>query len=460
MQKHPPGELSTHMQPLTQNLAELFRSYQFSNFPEDVRHLAKLAVIDNLGCAIKGIDEPISKILAEELFGQKSGVSELLSIEGRDLYHQSRFYSVAAHAIDYDDTFVPALAAHTGSAMMGAVWAQALHQKANGEQLMQAVVIGYEIAARVGSLLQLDHYAKGFHSTSTIGVFAACAASASLLGLSAEQFCRAIGIAVTQASGLKCTFGSMAKPFNAGQASAKGLMAARLALKGFSAPSDGLEAEKGYLDMFMGKPESERQVADANVYFIRENAFKFHAACHATHPVIEAIRALNSESTIDVKRIKTTKVTVSPLSRKTASIETPLSGLECKFSFPQVTAFALAGMDTAAENTYSDAVLSNQQINKLRETTVLELDDELHPFSVRVAIEFTDGSLRSKHLDLRELGKEIDFTTQGLNEKFISNTAPKLGVQSAQSFLAQLQNLEHCQSVVDTSSMLKVHADN
>jgi hypothetical protein len=89
-------------------------------------------------------------------------------------------------------------------------------------------------------------YNLGFHATGTVGCFGAAAACARLLGLDADATAQALGIAGTQASGLKSQFGTMCKPFHAGKASHNGLLAARLAARGFSGRPDLVECEQGF----------------------------------------------------------------------------------------------------------------------------------------------------------------------------------------------------------------------
>ena len=95
-----------------------------------------------------------------------------------------------------------------------------------------AFVAGYELQCRVGRVLAPGHYdVLGFHATATIGSFGAAAACAHLLHLDQSQFVTALGIAGTQAAGLKSMFGTMCKPLHAGKASYHGLLAAKEACR-------------------------------------------------------------------------------------------------------------------------------------------------------------------------------------------------------------------------------------
>ena len=112
--------------------------------------------------------------------------------------------------------------------------------------MIAAFVAGYETAAASAWRCGPGHYGRGFHATGTVGAFGAAAACARLLGLDAEATGRALGIAGTQAAGLKSQFGTMCKPFHAGKASQNGLLAARLAARGFSSRPDLIECDQGF----------------------------------------------------------------------------------------------------------------------------------------------------------------------------------------------------------------------
>jgi 2-methylcitrate dehydratase PrpD len=413
-------------------------SYQHKDLPEDVERLARLAILDNFGCAIRGMKEPLSQFIGEELYGRKVDVHDLMpNQQPSPLHNRAMLYAGAAHAIDFDDTLIPAQSAHAGSTIVGAALQVGCAQGASGRELIAAVLTGYETAARVGALLHPDHYLLGYHPTATVGVFGAAAAVGRLMSFDADQMCAALGLAATQACGLKCTFGTMAKPYNAAHAASAGLLSARLVARGFTAPPDALEADKGYLSMFLGLPDAERKVEGPEIFRIRGNAFKFHAACHATHPMIEALCALSAEHEIVAGRIDCVDVSTSPLCLKTASIGEPRTGLEGKFSFSHVAAIALAGCDTASDDAYSDAALRDRDLAKLR-TTVRTIDSELDPFSTTVTVSTRDGSRHEKSFDFRNLMKDQDAVSKRLEAKFITNTAATIGEARAHRLRADL----------------------
>src|SRR6218665_3739125 len=151
----------------------------------------------------------------------------------------------AGHALDFDDASSNMIG-HPSAPVVPAALASAQIGNACGRQLLRALVVGHEVEARIGEMLGPSHYLHGFHATGTVGTFGAAAACASLRRLSEDQTAHALGLAATQAAGLKSMFGTMAKPLHAGKAAMNGLMATQLALRGFSANDCGIECPQGF----------------------------------------------------------------------------------------------------------------------------------------------------------------------------------------------------------------------
>src|SRR6202171_4380820 len=186
---------------------------------------------------------------------------------------------------------------HPSVAILPRLLALAELKGSSGREVITAFVAGYETACRIGAALQPGHYNLGFHSTATVGCFGAAAACARLLGLDAAATAMALGIAGTQAAGLKSQFGTMCKPFHAGKASHNGLLAARLAARGVSSRPDLVECEQGFA--LTHGPDFRPEAALAGSpdgFYIRANLFKYHAACYLTHGPIECARAIHEEA--------------------------------------------------------------------------------------------------------------------------------------------------------------------
>src|SRR5438034_4229323 len=211
---------------LTLALAEQACSVNYDSLPEPVRELARQCVLDYFGVALAGADDPLAQILLDE-FSEAGGAAQA-SVIG----HKVRLPALSAalvngaigHALDYDDVNL-AMPGHPSVAILPGLLALAEARQSSGREIIVAFVAGYETACRIGMALRPGHYNLGFHATGTVGAFGAAAPCARLLGLNAATTAQALGIAGTQASGLKSQFGTMCKPFHAGKASQNGLLA-------------------------------------------------------------------------------------------------------------------------------------------------------------------------------------------------------------------------------------------
>ncbi|MGH7115839.1 MAG: MmgE/PrpD family protein, partial [Stellaceae bacterium] len=239
--------VDTQAAKLTRVLAQRAARLGWDELPAPVRELARQCVLDTLGCAVAGAGDPLVGMLLDEM--TESGGAPQASVLGR----RQRLPALAAalvngaagHALDYDDVHI-AMPGHPSVAVLPGLLALAEWRGSSGRDVMTAFVAGYETACRIGAALSPGHYALGFHSTATVGCLGAAAACARLLDLDAEATATALGIAGTQAAGLKSEFGTMCKPFHAGKAAQNGLLAARLAARGFSSRPDLVECEQGF----------------------------------------------------------------------------------------------------------------------------------------------------------------------------------------------------------------------
>src|SRR5881392_3543756 len=283
---------------LTRTLAAQASAVTYEALPEPVRELARQCVLDYYGVALAGADDPLATILLDEL--AEAGGAAQASIIG----HRAQLPALSAalvngaigHALDYDDVNL-AMPGHPSVAILPGLIALAEERRSSGQEVIAAFVAGYEIACRIGMALRPGHYDRGFHATGTVGAFGAAAACAHLLGLDAEATARALSIAGTQAAGLKSQFGTMCKPFHAGKASQNGLLAARLAARGFSSRPDLVECDQGFA--LTHSPDFAPEAglaAPPNGFHIFANLFKYHAACYLTHGPIECARSVREQA--------------------------------------------------------------------------------------------------------------------------------------------------------------------
>ena len=434
---------------LTVQLARDAVSYAFPDLPQDVVFLAKQCFLDWLGVTIAGADEPLTHILLEEM--REQGGAPQATIIGHDLALPTLSAALvngsASHALDYDDVHMKVLG-HPSVPVFPALLALAEHRDAAGPDFLAAFVAGLETECRIGQAVAPSHYAKGWHATGTVGTFGAAAACANLLGLSEEQAAHALGIAATQAAGLKSQFGTMCKPLHAGKAAYNGLLAASLAARGFTSRTDAIECEQGFADTQSTTFRPEAVERRPGEFDIREVLFKYHAACYLTHSAIEAARKMREQYQLPPDKISAVTVRVPSASLRVCNIQSPETGLETKFSLRHTVAYALTGADTAAMETYSDANAREAALVRLRDRVRIEPDDSVQSTAALVEVTLADGGSKVERADVGIPMQNFDLQWDRLEAKFLSLVEPVLGRQKAAEIVKAVAGL-HRMSVRD-----------
>ena len=285
---------TTDTQTVTAALAERVSAMRLSDMPPAALTVAKQCLLDWIGVALAGRDEPLVRILLDELAPTDDPVGVTI------LGHGRRARSLDAvlingsmgHALDFDDVIMPM--GHPTVPVAPVVFALAQQRGASGAAALAAFIAGVETECRIARLLGPSHYAKGWHTTATTGTFGAAAAAAHLLGVEGEALTHAFGLAGTQAAGLKSCFGTMSKPLHPGKAAQNGLLAARLAARGFTSDTDILASAQGFADTQSTTADPALGLADRATPWVVEALFKYHAACYLTHDSIEAANQLRT----------------------------------------------------------------------------------------------------------------------------------------------------------------------
>jgi 2-methylcitrate dehydratase PrpD len=429
---------------LTLTLAQRSCAVSYDTLPAEVRELARQCVLDYLGVGLAGADDPLARILLDEI--AESGGAEQAGIIG----HRARLPMLSAalvngaiaHALDYDDVNL-AMPGHPSVAILPALLALAEDRKASGKAVIAAFVAGYETCCRIGMALRPGHYTRGFHATGTVGAFGAAAACAHLLGLDAEATAGALGIAGTQSAGLKSQFGTMCKPFHAGKAAQNGLLAARLAARGFSSRTDLVECTQGFAATHAPDFHPEKALAGPKRGFhIFNNLFKYHAACYMTHAPIECGRQLREQLGAAPAEIAAIAVKLHSATDRVCNIPEPGDGLEAKFSLRQTVAMALAGVDTASLGAYSVQTATDPVLVALRQRVNFDFRDDLPEAAAEIEIALKDGRTASATFDAGIPDGDIGDQGRRLAEKFDALAAPAAGAARARELREAVAGLD------------------
>ncbi len=429
----------------TVDLVRFARSITVGSLPSAVVLVAKSCFLDWLGCALGGSSEPLAEILLAE--SATHGPAGLIGHDKRTSVHWAALVNGAAsHALDYDDTHLH-MSGHPSVPIAPALLALAEERKASGRDLLTAYVSGVETECRLGAMMGPGHYGVGWHATATLGTFGAAAACAHLLGLDEQAWLHALGIAGTQASGLKSVFGTMSKPFQAGKAAAEGLLAAKLAARGFTSSTEILEAHQGFAATHTTTFSREPLNALAGRWLVKETLFKYHASCYLTHSAMEAALGIVERQKIDPDEIESARVFVPPGHLDVCGIHEPRTGLEGKFSLRATVAMALSGEDTADPGAYTDDRMASKDLVALRGRITVEPSNDVSGTASRLEITTRDRRSLTADADVGTPAADLDRQWDRLTAKFVRLASPVVGEDRAWALHELINHLDDLDDV-------------
>ena len=403
----------------TKALASYVVNNRWEDIPEDVRHEAKRALINVIGCAIGGSPHPAvtAAIRALSPFSGERTASIVGRPERLDPLHASLMNGISSHVEDYDDT-TPKNYSHTSSPVSSALLAYASANRVRGRDFVEAFILGFEAASRVGNGVYPAHYDVGWHMTGTIGVFGAAAGIGKLIGLNEQQMVWALGLAATQSAGLREMFGSMGKAFHPGRSAQNGYAAALLAQAGFTSGEHGIEGPRGFAHVLAATRDLSKITTRLGVDFdLRENTYKPFPCGIVNHPTIDGAIQIHDEHRPDPASIVAVRLRVAPLVLDLCNQQNITKGLQGKFSVYHGAAVGLVrGKGGLRE--YTDEAVNDPAIKRVRELTTATGDPSVTEDQVHVEVELRDGRKLSKLVE-QSLGNiHRPLTDKQLEEKF------------------------------------------
>ncbi len=442
----------------TMRLAQRIAGAKFDEIPANAVEVGKQALMDFIGVTVAGAREPLANILVDE--AEHEGGHPRAQLIGRatkaTASQAALINGSAGHAHDYDDVH-NAMSGHPTVPVAPTALALTECLGKSGRDLITAFCAGVDAECILGRYAGPAHYARGWHATGTLGSFGAAAAAAHLKGLDAETTALALGIAGTQAAGLKSQFGTMCKPLHAGHAAATGLQAANLAARGFTSRNDILETEQGFMATQSESADLARfDDALATQAFTQDICFKYHAACYLTHSSIEATNNLCNKNAFDPNDIVAVDIEVDEGHLRVCNIQEPQTGLEAKFSLRFTAAMALAGIDTASIDIYTDELTRDPTLVGFRDKVTVSAHEARNPNSI-VTIRTKDGA---DHVDAFNVAipmTDLDAQWHKLETKFHALVDPRLGTKQAQAIVAACHALEDVNELNEFFTELAEH---
>jgi 2-methylcitrate dehydratase PrpD len=411
--------------------------------------------VNYLGCALGGAaDESVDTAI--RALGPYSGprtANVLGRAERMDPLHASLMNGISSHVYDFDDT-TPQNYIHPSSPVASALFAYASVQPVSGRDFVQAFVLGFEAESRVGNAVYPAHYDAGWHITGTAGTFGAATAVGRLLGLDLQKMIWAIGLAATQAAGLREMFGSMGKAFHPGRAAQNGYTAAILAEAGFTAGERGIEGPRGFAAVQAAHADLSR-IADGlgSDYNLRRNTYKPYPCGIVNHPTIEGAIGLHDEHGLTAASIRAVHLRVAPLVLDLCNQQNITRGLQGKFSVYHGAAVGLV-RGKAGLQEYTDAAVNDPDVKRVRESASAQGDPALTEDQAEVEVELIDGRRVRRFIEQSLGNVHRPLSDAQLDDKFRDQAQlvlPPQNVDRALSLCWRLEQLPDVRELIEAS---------
>src|SRR5699024_5766304 len=275
---------------ITKQFATNICNTTLESMPQSVVLHAKKSLLNWLGVTIGGINHETINILLETT--EELTNSDQATILGRnkkmDILSATLINGTSSHIFDYDDTHLDTIH-HPSGPVAPVVFALGEKFGTDCQTLLRAFILGCEVELRISKAIYPSHYQNGFHITSSTGVFGAMTAAGIIMEVNEEKMAMGLGLAGTQAFGLREMFGTMTKSFHPGKAAQNGLLAALLVKNGFTSSDQVLEAKRGFLNVYNSNSQPEKILENwGEDWQLEKNYFKPYACGIVLHPSIDA----------------------------------------------------------------------------------------------------------------------------------------------------------------------------
>ena len=382
---------------ISRTFAELIVDTTWDRLPERVRHEAKRSILNFMATALAGCrEDAVEHTLAS--LAAFSGVEQATVIgrtERVDALSAAFLNAASGNVFDFDDTHLRTVI-HPTAPVLPALFALAELRPVSGRELLLAFALGVEIECRVGNAISPEHYARGWHITSTCGCLGAAAAAGKLLSLDADQLIWSLGSAATQTGGLVECLGTPAKSLSVGNAARNGLWSALLAERGFRGPPAPLEGKQGYFNALApSAPDWSALTRElGETWELLQNTYKPYPAGIVVHPVIDAVLALRQEHVLAPDNIERIVVRGHPLLAARTDRPHVTSGREAQVSVQHSVAAALL-FGEAGLAQYTDTCVRDPAVVALRAKVQVEQDAGIAVEAAALRIEMKDGAVHA-----------------------------------------------------------------
>jgi 2-methylcitrate dehydratase PrpD len=445
----------------TATLAAHAVALQYGAIPFETRETAKRLLLDGIGCMLAGTRGQPARMAYEMVkdLGGAGGPSTLAISGDRATARDAAFVNgITLYSVGVNDIHKPS-GAHPGGCVVPAVLALGEALRAPGREMLAAMVAGYDVMGRLGRAVIPSHRDRGFHPTGTFGPFGATAACGRLAGLDAARMRSALGIAGSQAAGLKAfqTDGSLTMIFHAGRSAQNGVEAAMLARHGFSGPHTVFEDRQGFVRATTDVFRMEALTDGLGVDFeVNATSFRPYYGCTLT------ITASGASALIAQRQrergpadIASVHVRCSSAAAEEVGNPAPQTLLAARLSMEFNVALVLTrGQVVVAD--VSEEELRAGEIQAMLPKIHVEGDESFARYASEVTVTYKDGTVDRQASSEPKGDPQTPMTWDDTVTKFMRLAEPLGDARGAQAIAERVQRIEESNGAALMQAIVQV----
>jgi 2-methylcitrate dehydratase PrpD len=441
------------MKPLASEYAEYIANESFKNLPESVILQAKKSILDTIGAALTSHGDESCQILIQFIAGLRGSQEATIFTKKRikvPAINAALANGFCANALEMDDGHRFGVV-HPGAVVVPSAIAAAEMIQTDGKNLLQGIVVGYEVMLRIAKVSGPSMMKRGLAPTGIVTPFGAAAAAGKILNLNREEITHGLALAGTQGGGVLelVKEGFITKSLNPAKAAMAGLFSALLAEKGLTGPETILEGENGFFRALMSD-EIESKDLTAGLggdYEICRTYTKFYASCRHTHAAIDCTLEIVRKYQIKSEQIDDITVGTYPTAVDFGARRVhPGSITDSKFSIPFCVALAIIKGNVSVEVFTEDNLRDEDLIQLSSRVKVYEEKRWTNVFpgkrGATVEIRMLDGRILREEVELAKGEPESPATWDEISQKFRSNSARYLENHNSKKLEYLVLNIE------------------
>lgn len=452
---------------ISERISDFALSLHLADVPQRVVEHGKLLLTDTFGVAMSCQEMEHAKAIRKTVTEMNSahqctlwGTGQKAMLADAILYNASLI-----HGADYDDTHVGGIV-HPSAAVVSTALSVGELTGADGKQMLEAIVAGWEIIIRLALAAKGRFHDIGYHGTGIVAPFAAACVAAKLMGDSKETLVNALGICGSQAAALQefLRDGSWVKKIHPGWAAHSAIYALSMARNGFTGPRKVFEGDFGLWMTHCGSVDGLEEAFSnlGQVWHTPEITVKLYPVCHMTHSFIDCMIALMQEKNFTAGDIASIECRIEsrcyPIvcTPREAKVR-PATDYIMRFSLPYVVAMAAIKQRVSPWEIDLKYAADQQVCDLMDKIECVDDNSKRNPgyFPGYLTVTLKDG--RSFVKDQRyEMGTEQNpLKPEAVNRKFMDNLEPFYSPKQIQTIFEKLNGFENLISAEELIAALR-----